>query len=60
MPIIHIDMPKDIKKIVLDKQAEIKINTGIGQLSQQDTIFRIIKEWHEIVTRNKKFNTEKF
>jgi len=48
-------MPTDIKNIVLAKQTEVKINTGASQFSQQETIFKIVREWNEIVSRNKKF-----
>jgi hypothetical protein len=40
-------MPKDVRLYVLKKQAELKVKTGNGKFSQQQTINHIIKEHKE-------------
>jgi hypothetical protein len=50
---IHYDMPKDVRKYVLLSQLELKIKTGNGKLSQQQTITKIIRE-HKELTESKK------
>lgn len=38
------EMPMDLRRYVLAKQAEIKIKKGIGKYSLQSTIYKIIEE----------------
>lgn len=45
---IRIELPSDVRKIVLVRQAEIKCEKKIRSYSQQQTIFNIIKEWKEL------------
>lgn len=45
---IRYEMPKEVRNFVLILQAELKIKTGNGKFSQQQTINHIIKEYKEI------------
>lgn len=44
---IHYEMPKEVRNYVLLIQAELKIKTGNGKLSQQQAINWIIKNHKE-------------
>jgi hypothetical protein len=41
-------MSPDVRKYVLAVQAELKVKTGNGKFSQQQTITHIIKEHREV------------
>lgn len=41
---IRYEMPKEVRSYVLKLQAELKIKTGNGKFSQQQTLNTIIKE----------------
>jgi len=45
---INYELPKEVRNYVLLLQAQLKIKTGNGKLSQQQTINLIIKEHKEI------------
>lgn len=54
MPTIHLkNLPKDIRKIVLEKQVEIKLQKEVRLFSQQLTIYHIIREWKKMSTAKK-------
>lgn len=42
---IHYEMPKDVRIVVLYLQSKLKIETGNGKYSQQQTITKIIREY---------------
>lgn len=44
---IHYEMPKETRKYVLQLQAALKIKTGNGKFSQQQTLNWIIKDHKE-------------
>lgn len=46
---IHYEMPKELRSFVLLFQAKLKIETGNGKFSQQQTISKIIKEYKKII-----------
>lgn len=49
MPIILLkDLPEDVRKAILIKQAEIKATKNLGKYSQVKAITQIIREWMEI------------
>lgn len=50
---IHYEMPKELRSFVLLFQAKMKIETGNGKYSQQQTITRIIKEYKKIIEDKK-------
>lgn len=45
---IRYEMPKEVRNFVLVLQAKMKIETGNGKFSQQQTITKIIKEFKKI------------
>lgn len=48
MATIHLkDMPIDVRKIILEKQMEIKLNKNVRHYSQQLTIYHILREWKD-------------
>lgn len=44
---INYELPKEVRKYVLQLQADLKIKTGNGKFSQQQTINWIIKDHKE-------------
>ncbi len=42
---IRYEMPKEVRSFVLQIQAKMKIETGNGKFSQQQTITKIIKDY---------------
>lgn len=49
---IRYEMPKEVRTFVLLLQAKMKIETGNGKFSQQQTITKIIKEYKKILDNN--------
>ncbi len=49
---IHYEMPKEVRNFVLKFQMEMKIQTGNGKFSQQQTITKIIKEYKKLIEKN--------
>lgn len=45
---IRYEMPKEVRQFVLLLQAKMKVETGNGKFSQQQTITKIIKEYKKI------------
>ena len=45
---IHYEMPKEIRRSVLKIQTDLKIQTGNGKFSQQQTINWIIRKYLEL------------
>lgn len=50
---IRIEFPEDVRKIILLKQAEIKIDKKMKSYSQQLTVFKIVREWKEMIDAKK-------
>lgn len=46
---IRYEMPKEVRQFVLLLQAKMKIETGNGKFSQQQTITKILKEYIKII-----------
>jgi hypothetical protein len=46
---IRYEMPKEVRNFVLTQQAKMKIETGNGKYSQQQTISKIIKEYKKLI-----------
>lgn len=46
---IRYEMPKEIRQFVLLQQAKMKVETGNGKFSQQQTINKLLKEYKKIV-----------
>lgn len=42
---IHLELPQDVRAIVLQEQAEIKSKKNLSQYSQQQTIYNIVREF---------------
>lgn len=53
MAIIHLDIPVDVKKYILKFQGDVKTTKGIGQYSQQQAIYQIIREHKKFNKKNK-------
>lgn len=45
---IRYEMPKEIRQFVLLLQAELKIKTGNGKFSQQQTLNHILKDYKKL------------
>lgn len=45
---IHLELPQDVRAIILEIQAKTKIKKNLSQYSQQQTIFNIIREYKKI------------
>lgn len=50
------DFPLDVRKIVIKKQGEIKNEREISQFSMELTMYKIIREWEMLNTKNKNKN----
>lgn len=48
---IRYEMPKEVRSFVLLLQAKMKVETGNGKYSQQQTITKIIKEYKKMVEK---------
>jgi hypothetical protein len=48
---IRYEMPKEVRSFVLILQAKMKVETGNGKYSQQQTITKIIKEYKKLIEK---------
>lgn len=49
---IRYEMPKEVRNFVLQFQVKMKLETGNGKFSQQQTITKIIKEYKKTIEKN--------
>ena len=48
----NLDMPKDLRKFILEEQGKIKAEKNIGKFSIHLTIWKLLRELKEIRDKN--------